>query len=115
MRNSFHGGAYVLDGNGKWRYAHNGQIVPGASTFVNSVGEIVMNAPELLASEMLTTTDLAQLIGVEPASVSRMLTRGQVCVPQVRLGKSPLWARPVVEYWRGNRPGRGVSSRKKAA
>lgn len=111
----FYGEAYYCDSAGKWRYAHDKSVVPGASTYVSPIGEVTMNAPELLAHQMLDTASLARLLNVETKSIATMLWRDGLPAAQCRRGNSPLWAVPIIEYWRKGRPGKGANLKKKAA
>lgn len=99
----FYGDAYLLDDNGRWLYAHDQSLVPSARTIIDRAGAIHMEAPDLLVDQMLDITLMAELLGVVPRSVSVMLSRGDLPKPQVRLGGSPLWTRPVIEAWKARR------------
>lgn len=110
-RKYMYGKAYYWDGQ-SFRYAHNDVKVPGANAYVDdNTGELHMDARELLADRMLDINGLAKYLDILPTSVPAMMTRGQLPEPQIRIGKSPLWARPIIEHWKTTRPGRGANLR----
>lgn len=104
--------AYYRDEEGEWFYVHNDEPVPGAGDYYrDGPRKIEMAAPELLVHQMLDTTDIAALAGIDRRSVSRELSRGRLPLPQFRFGNTPLWARPIIDHWLANRPGRGAHLR----
>lgn len=58
-----------------------------------------VDAPELLAQNMVTTLDVARMAGVSDKTITAYLARGQMAAPQLYVGRTPLWARPIVEAW----------------
>jgi hypothetical protein len=56
-------------------------------------------APELAPEMMLDLQSLSALLGYLPGTVRNMHSRGSLPPPQRVLGRTPLWARPVVERW----------------
>lgn len=101
-----YGDAYDFDGY-RWRYTHDGKIVPDSSTYVDPrTGDAHMNAPELLVHQMLDIPGLAIELKLQQRSIATMLYQDRLPQPQFRAGKQgPLWARPVVQAWKDRRPG----------
>lgn len=64
-----------------------------------------MTAPELHPSLLLGIDDLARCIGVSRATIDSYRARDRVVRPQVVLGRTPLWTRPIIEHWVGGRHG----------
>jgi hypothetical protein len=73
------------------------------------VGDLIigMHAPELHPLAMLTVGDIADAAGVSKATIDSYRYRGSLPPPQVVRGRTPLWARPIVNHWLANRPGPG--------
>lgn len=70
--------------------------------------EIVgMSAPELHVRSMLTITDIAEMIDVEPDTVAAYRHRGYLPEPQAKIGRTPVWSRPIIRHWLDTRPGNG--------
>jgi hypothetical protein len=112
VRKKAYANAYYRNEQGEWFYIHNNEPVPGAGDHHrDNSRKVEMAAPELLVHQMLDTDDVAAYAGIERRSVSRELSRGRLPLPQARVGKSPLWARPIIEHWHANRPGRGAHLR----
>lgn len=66
-----------------------------------------MGAPELHVRAMLTTADVATLIGVSRDTISAYRHRGDLPDPQAVVGRAPMWARPIIRHWHATRPGVG--------
>lgn len=64
-------------------------------------------APELTASRLLGVAEVARLAGVSPATVTAYLSRRRMPEPVMRLGRAPVWSRPVIRHWLAGRPGQG--------
>ncbi len=62
-----------------------------------------MSAPELHPSLLLCIDDLAECLGVSRATIDSYRARDRVVRPQVVLGRTPLWTRPIVERWVADR------------
>jgi len=77
---------------------------PEADAHTRVVG---MYAPELHACAMLTISDIAELLEVAPDTVAAYRYRGYLPEPQAMIGRTPVWARPIVRQWVGSRPGNG--------
>jgi hypothetical protein len=60
-------------------------------------------AAELHPPMMLDMTTLATALMVLPTTLRSMHARGQLPIPQLILGRSPLWSRPVIAHWRAQR------------
>lgn len=58
-----------------------------------------VDAPELLAQNMLSTLDVARLAGLSDKTITAYLAREQMPAPQLYAGRTPLWARPIIEQW----------------
>ena len=69
-----------------------------------------MVAPELHAPLMLTVEQVAERAGVSKATIDSYRYRGYLPDPQATVGRTPLWARPVVTRWIELRPGAGWRS-----
>ena len=102
-----YGDAYDFDGN-KWRYVHNGELVPHAYTIVDArTGDAHLSAPELLVHQMIDVPALADLLGINSKSIPHMLYHKRLPQPQARAGKQgPMWSLPVIEYFISQRRGR---------
>lgn len=117
---------YVRDEEGVWRYQW-GEPVPGATDLtsadlagtdssephiLNDAGELVVgiHAPELNVHAMMTVADLAREAGVSKATIDSYRSRGYVPHPQAVMGRTPLWARPIIMRWLAMRPGPGWRS-----
>jgi hypothetical protein len=72
-------------------------------------GDLVVGmwAPELHVLTMLTVNDIAELAGVSKATIDSYRYRGYLPEPQATRGRTPLWARPIVQRWLDTRPGCG--------
>lgn len=71
------------------------------SVWLRHAGDVVgMVAPELHPSALLGVADVAELIGVSPATVRAYLHRRQMPPPVTRVGDTPMWSRPIIERWR---------------
>lgn len=57
---------------------------------------------------MLTTSDVAARLGVDPATVRAYVSRGTMPKPDGHLGRTPWWRPETVDAWRAGRPGQGV-------
>jgi hypothetical protein len=69
-----------------------------------------IQAPELSVLAMMTVNDIAEQAGVSKATVDSYRYRGDLPTPQVTCGRTPLWARPIVNRWLASRPGCGWRS-----
>lgn len=56
---------------------------------------------------VLTTTEAAKLVGIQPASLRKYLADGRIHVDGY-LGRTPYWYPATLEAWKANRPGQGV-------
>ena len=56
----------------------------------------------LSIGDVLTATEVAQLIGIKPASIYRYLQRQTIPQP-MRVGRTLLWPRAVIEEWQERR------------
>lgn len=70
-------------------------------------GVVGMDAPELHVRAMLTIADIAEMVGVEPDTIAAYRYRGYLPEPQAVIGRTPVWARPIVRHWLDTRPGNG--------
>ena len=66
-----------------------------------------MQAPELQVTTLLSAAQLAELAGVSKATLDTYRHRGLLPEPQVIVGRTPLWARPIATRWLAERPGQG--------
>ena len=55
-------------------------------------------------SDMLSTREVAELVGVKPASIRRYRVRGTFPEPDGYVGVTPWWYRSTVEAWLAKRP-----------
>jgi hypothetical protein len=77
-------------------------------TAEDATGEVVgMDAPELHVRAMLTISDIADMVGVEPDTIAAYRYRGYLPEPQAVIGRTPVWSRPVIRHWIQTRPGNG--------
>lgn len=62
---------------------------------------VTLTAPELKASELLSTTEMARLAGIAPSTLRGYISRGEgdVPAPQEAGGGRSAWSRPVAEAW----------------
>lgn len=49
----------------------------------------------------LTSTQVAELLGVSPKTISAYKSRGQMPPPDKEYGRTPLWSYSTIEKWRG--------------
>ncbi len=75
-------------------------------------GDLVVGmwAPELHVLTMLTVNEIADLAEVSKATIDSYRYRGYLPEPQATRGRTPLWARPIVQRWLTTRPGCGWRS-----
>jgi len=64
---------------------------------------VAMNAPELHPSALMTLDMVAKAARLSSASLTEYIRRGTCPPPQVQLGRSPMWSRPVVSHWLSTR------------
>jgi predicted DNA-binding transcriptional regulator AlpA len=57
--------------------------------------------------DLLDTAAVAELVGVQPATIRRYLSLGLVPPPDVRLGQAPGWYQETIDRWLRSRPGQG--------
>lgn len=60
-------------------------------------------------AEQWTTTDVANHLGITPATVRAYAARHQMPPPDGRLGRTPWWWSTTITTWQ--RPGRGTPGR----
>lgn len=58
-------------------------------------------------SDVLTTREAAELIGVTYSTFSAYVSRGQAPPPDGHFKHVPFWKRDTIEEWHATRPGRG--------
>ena len=106
MKPQIYLGAYYKDAFGKWRYAFNGELVPGAYDLPSStsVEDVAMGAPELLITQLLDIGLLSKVLEVSVNTIYSMKYQGRLPTPQYDNGKTVMWAVPVIEYWQSQRP-----------
>lgn len=56
---------------------------------------------------MLSTQDVAERLGVKPATVSGYRHHGYMPKPDGKLGKTVWWWEATIDAWQASRPGRG--------
>jgi predicted DNA-binding transcriptional regulator AlpA len=69
-----------------------------------------MFAPELHVSALFTVAQIAKAAGVSKATIDSYRYRGYLPEPQTMSGRTPLWARPIINRWLETRPGAGWRS-----
>lgn len=52
-----------------------------------------------MTSDLLTTSDVARLAGITPASVRRYNHRGSMPKPDAHLGRTPVWTVQTITEW----------------
>ncbi|QGJ92733.1 helix-turn-helix DNA binding protein [Microbacterium phage Megan] len=62
-----------------------------------------MSAPATNPDDLLTMEEVAVVIGVEPATVSRYRQRGILPKEDAMFGRTPVWARHNIERWDAER------------
>lgn len=62
------------------------------------------------APPILTSTDVAELLGVTTQTVYVYRSRGTLPEPDGRLGATPYWKRSTIRSWLKARPGQGFRS-----
>ncbi|MBF8194003.1 hypothetical protein ITP53_51680 [Nonomuraea sp. K274] len=62
---------------------------------------VKLAAPELVGDQLLNVTQMADLAGIAPSTLRAYIARNEndVPLPQASVGRSDLWARPVVDEW----------------
>lgn len=66
-----------------------------------------LQAPELNVRAMLTVPAIAAQADVSPETIAAYRYRGHLPDPQAIVGRTPLWARPIIRRWLTTRPGTG--------
>jgi hypothetical protein len=69
-----------------------------------------MFAPELHVAVMFTVQQIAAAAEVSKATIDSYRYRGYLPAPQTVMGRTPLWARPIINRWLETRPGAGWRS-----
>lgn len=59
-------------------------------------------------SELLTSEDLAEVLGVTVGTIRSYRSRGVLPEPDEMVGRTPTWRRRTIEQWRATRPGQGA-------
>jgi excisionase family DNA binding protein len=57
--------------------------------------------------DVMTTADVAALLGVNSSTVRGYAARGSMPAPDGHFGRTPYWKRTTVEQWIAARPGQG--------
>jgi predicted DNA-binding transcriptional regulator AlpA len=57
-----------------------------------------------VTTTFLSRTEVAHLIGVQPASIGNY----RLPPPDVKVGRTSGWAETTIREWHANRPGRGA-------
>lgn len=57
--------------------------------------------------DLLTTADIAALVGVEAPTIRSYVARGVMPQPDGHLGRTPYWHRRTIHDWLATRPGQG--------
>lgn len=52
-----------------------------------------------MSDRLLTTEDIAALLGVERDTVSSYKSRGQMPAPDQQYGRTPLWKHSTIQSW----------------
>lgn len=59
-----------------------------------------------MSDKLLTTGQVAELLGVSPSTVTAYKAREQMPAPDVVYGRTPLWLQSTIATWR---PGEGLA------
>lgn len=62
----------------------------------------------MTAARQLTTREVADQLGITPASWRSYVARGDAPAPDGHLGSTPWWKQSTVTRWQAARPGQGV-------
>lgn len=81
--------------------------VPRAEWDARAMEPLGILAPELQVDQMLDLHGIAGRCDMAYQTVRDYHARDVLPTPQAHAGGSPLWARPVIDQWRHQRPGRG--------
>jgi len=73
--------------------------VPAAAWDERAGTVVAMTAPELHPHNLQGVEAVAELLAVTASTVRAYLARGQMPEPVVRVGRTPVWSRPVIERW----------------
>ena len=76
----------------------SGVLVPAEEWAEQDVW-VGMHAPELHLWAVLTLRDVSQLAGYSESTLRVHRSRGVLVGPQRTVGRTPLWARPVIQRW----------------
>ncbi|MFC7331400.1 helix-turn-helix transcriptional regulator [Marinactinospora rubrisoli] len=60
-----------------------------------------------MMDNLLTSKDIAGLIGVKLETVHRYRVRGDLPEPDGRMGNSPVWRKETIDAWIASRRGHG--------
>jgi predicted DNA-binding transcriptional regulator AlpA len=58
--------------------------------------------------ELLDVAQIADIVGVKPATIRQYAHRGDMPKPDRRFGRSPAWRRSTIARWLEDRPGQGA-------
>ncbi|MCX4470434.1 hypothetical protein OOK41_08960 [Micromonospora sp. NBC_01655] len=58
-------------------------------------------------TDYLDSAALAARLGIKPASIHRMRSRGDLPEPDRVIGRSPAWLPATIDRWQASRPGHG--------
>jgi hypothetical protein len=58
-------------------------------------------------TDQLTTADVADVLGVTPATVRSYAARGVLPKPDGHLARTPWWRPDTIIEWKASRPGQG--------
>lgn len=61
-----------------------------------------------MRTDYLTSSQIAERLGISPTTWRAYVTRGQAPAPTRKLGPLNLWSVAVVDRWARSRPGQGA-------
>lgn len=88
-------------------------VFVSASVWLRHARQVVgMMAPELHPWALVGLADVATMTGIAEPTLRAYLARRQMPEPVTRVGRAPVWSRPIIERWlAGRRDGARGGSR----
>lgn len=60
----------------------------------------------IVTMNVYTVADIAELLGIEPATIRSYASRGQMPAPSGKVGRTPYWDKDDIEPWIAERVNR---------
>jgi predicted DNA-binding transcriptional regulator AlpA len=63
-----------------------------------------------MTDRQLDRASVAAILGVDPATITRYVNRGDMPEPDGHLARSPWWWSSTIDAWQPTRPGKGAGA-----